>query len=278
MKQIKIENIEISSPEKIIFKLDKVTKLDVIKYYQKVAKKMLTYLSERPISVVRCHSGTNKECIFRKHPTTELELQNSFVTNGERYFFVKNQSQLIHQAQLGTIEFHMWGCKSKSNNKCDVMIFDLDPDENIDNKKLIEGVKILKKLLDKLKLKSFLKTSGGKGYHIFVPLKNGESWQKVSDYSKSIALLLEEKYPQIFTTNIRKDMRTGKIFVDYLRNKKGATCVAPFSLRSKNSPTLSMPIGWRQLENIKPNHFTIFNFNAQKSNSWKNYFKIEQKL
>ena len=130
----------------------------------------------------------------------------------------------------------------------------------MDVKKLREGVLYLKEVLDTLKLKSYLKTSGGKGYHVVVPFTANKNWEKFGEIASQISLLLEEKHPKMFTTNMRKDKRNGKIFIDYLRNKKGATCVAPYSLRARKGAPISMPIDWSELNKIKPNEVNIKNF------------------
>ena len=166
-KEIKINGIKISSPEKIIFK-NKITKLDVINYYNNISNYLLKHIKNRPISVIRCHSADNKSCFFKKHPENESIIHKIKINNAE-YFYISTKKEIIYEAQMGTIEFHFWGCTAPEINKPNLMVFDLDPDENLPIKKLREGVKLLKQVLDNLNLKSYLKTSGGKGYHILVP-------------------------------------------------------------------------------------------------------------
>ncbi len=258
--KIYIDNIAISNPDKILFPKDNITKLDVINYYLNISNLMLPLIDKRLVSVIRCHENINKEKFFKKHPTTEGENVSRFLLNDEYYFYLKNQKELIYQVQMGSIEFHTWGSKVSNIERPNLMVFDLDPDEKMSVNKLREGVSDLKYVLDSLNLKSYLKTSGGKGYHIIVPFSKKMDWEEFGDFSKNIALLLETKWSNLFTTNIRKDERKGKIFVDYLRNKKGATCVAPYSLRARDFAPISFPISWKDLEKVTPNEINISNY------------------
>lgn len=272
-------NIKITNPNKIIYQKGKIKKIDVINYYIDISELMLPHLDNRLLSVIRCHQGVKGECFFKKHPTTEKENVEIYLDGDEEYFYVKNQSQLIYQVQLGTIEFHTWASNVKKIDKPNIMVFDLDPDENLSLEELRKGVKNLKDALDELNLKSYLKTSGGKGYHIVVPFCSSPSWQRFEEFAKQIAMLLESKFPKMYTTNIRKNERNGKIFVDYLRNGRGATCVAPYSLRARENAPISMPIDWSDLDKIKPNEITIKNYKSYlDKNVWKDFFTTSQKL
>ena len=169
----------------------------------------------------------------------------------------KNTEGLISEVQMNSYEFHIWGSTIKSLEKPDIMVFDLDPDEKLSIKKLREGVKNLKSILDKLNLKSYLKTSGGKGYHILVPIKEKLNWEEFRKTSKNIALLMEKTWPDKYTSNIRKNKRKDKIFIDWIRNTRTSTSVAPYSIRLKRKCSVSMPISWSELDKIKPNEITM---------------------
>ena len=276
-------DIQITNPNKIIYPKEKLTKLDVVRYYAKIAKYMLPYIKNRPISVIRCHEGINGECFFKKHAILERKFINTFKLDSEdkdsEYFYLTKEDDIIYQAQMGTIEFHVWSSNIKHIQKPDIMTFDLDPDKEISIDELRKGVKDLKNILDNLKLKSFLKTSGGKGYHILVPFKPKASFEKFSEFSKQIAILLEETFPTLYTSNSRKVVRKHKIFIDWQRNSKGATCIAPYSLRARNGATVSAPISWTELDKIKPNEIDIFSiFKRKNKNPWKNFFDIDQEI
>lgn len=273
----KVGGVDISNAHRVVFPAEKITKLDVVKYYSDVSKFILPFLNERPISVIRCHDNILKEKFFKKHPEDFEDVERVKISSKLPYFYVKEETQLIKQVQMGTIEFHTWASKATSINSPDIMVFDLDPDEKMPLKTLQEGVLKLKNVLDELNLTSFLKTSGGKGYHVVIPFKNVKNYKKFNDFASNIATFLE-KTSSLFTTNIRKENRKGKIFIDVLRNKKGATCVCPYSLRARKNAPISMPIAWNDLRKIKPNEVTLKNYKKYLNDSWKSFFKINQTI
>lgn len=279
MKEIENSlNIEVTHPDKIIFNKNKITKQEIIDYYFLVADRMLPFLENRLISTVRCPNGIKNDKFFIKHlnyNNENLGKKKIKEKNGEKeeYFYIKNKNGLLHEVQMNSYEFHIWGCKKNNINKPDILVFDLDPDEKLPISKVRKGVKDLKKILDELSLKSYLKTSGGKGYHIFVPLKSN-SWEKTEKIAENISKLMENKCKDNYTTNIRKEKRNGKIFIDYFRNKKGATSVCPYSLRLRENASISFPISYNELDKIKPNDITIKNVKKwlKKKDPWSNFF------
>ena len=274
-----IADIEVSSGDKIVYTKPKIKKIDVLKYYEDVSELMLPYLDKRLLSVIRCHQGVSDACFFKKHPTTETQNIEVFNDNEDEYFYVKNKKQLVYQAQMGTIEFHTWGSQVPNIDKPNMMVFDLDPDTKLSLPKLRQGVLHLKSVLDELGLVSFLKTSGGKGYHIVIPFSSCKNWNIFNNFANQVAELMQSKFPKLYTTNIRKNQREGKIFIDWLRNSKGATCVAPYSLRARDGACISWPIEWDDLEIIKPNEVNIRNYKKYiKNNPWPNFFEIKQGL
>jgi len=274
-----IEGILISSPDKLLYNKSKITKLEVVKYYQAVAKRMMPYLKNRIISTVRCPEGIKGEKFFKKHFENEREGFNKIeVLNKnketEDYYYITNKQGLISEAQMNSIEFHTWGSKINAIDEPDIMVFDLDPDEKLSLKKLRDGVRDLKSILDELKLKSYLKTSGGKGYHIVVPI-SGVDWKAFRKIAKNIAELMEAKWPDKYTSNMRKENRKGKIFIDWVRNTKSATSIAPYSLRARENAPVSFPISWEELNTIKPNSITLKKAlkKIKEKDPWVNFFK-----
>lgn len=268
-----IENIEITSPSKIIFPKRKITKNDIVEYYKKVSKRMFEFLNNRLISTIRAPKGLNGEIFFMKHLNTESKNLGKKKIDGEDYYYIKNENGIIDEVQMNSYEFHIWGCPQNNLNHPDLLVFDFDPDKKLALNKVRNGVKDLKKILDKLKLKSYLKTSGGKGYHVFIPLKTS-SWKETEDIARNISELMIQNNPQKYTINMRINKREGKIFIDYFRNKKGATSVCPYSIRLKENATISCPISWKELDLIKPQSITIKNIDKRfkKKNPWKNFF------
>lgn len=280
-----IESVKITNPDKVLFADEKITKKEVIQYYQKVAGRILPYLKNRLISTIRCPDGTSGSSFFKKHfgenPNEGLGmLEVPSSSEKDDYYYIKNISGLISEVQMNSIEFHTWGSNIKNIDKPDIMVFDLDPDEGMNLEEIREGVKDLKSILDELSLVSFLKTSGGKGYHIVVPFKSSTNWELFRKFSKNIAVLMEEKWPDKYTSNVRMINRKGKIFVDWIRNTKGATSVAPYSVRAKKKATVSMPIAWSELDKVEPNSITMSDVikRLRRKDPWENFFKVDQKL
>jgi len=272
-----IDGIEITNPNKQLYK--NIRKIDVINYYKEVSKRMLPFLKNRIISTVRCPEGINNESFFKKHFENEREGFNKIVLKNkiqekEDYYYITNINGLISEAQMNSIEFHIWGSKITNINCPDIMVFDLDPDENLSLNKLREGVKDLKSILDELNLKSYLKTSGGKGYHVLVKMNN-INWKEFRKIAKDIALLMESKWPDKYTSNMRKDKRKNKIFIDWVRNTYGATSIAPYSLRARDNAPVSFPISWKELDKVKPNEITMKEAlkKIRNKNPWSDFFK-----
>ena len=264
MDEIKdnIKHIEITNPDKIIYKKPKVTKMDIVNYYKNVSKRMLPLIENRLISTIRYPSGSKGSSFFKKHfenlhKFLGLKRIKSKKEHQNDYYYIKDINGLIGEVQMNSYEFHVWGCLASDLSHADMLVFDLDPDELLSLKRLREGVKNLKSILDEYELSSFLKTSGGKGYHVVVPLNAKVTWKNARLIAKNIAELMEARWPDKYTSNMKKSKRKGKIFIDWVRNTKGATSVAPYSLRIRKKLTVSMPISWNELDKIKPDEITM---------------------
>lgn len=274
--------VVLTSPDKEMF--PGISKQEVHDYYAWAVKRMLPYIKNRLLSLVRCPDGIDRECFFQKHLSQEWNrLFNLDITenDGDRSdgFYLEDSTGLMQAVQYGTIELHLWGSRTDQLEKPDIMVFDLDPDEGMGLAKVRQGVLDLKSILDELKLESFLKTSGGKGYHVLIPLKPIAGWDDVREFSKNIALLMEQKWPDKYTANMRKEKRKGKIYVDWVRNGRGATSVAPYSLRARQGAPISWPIAWKDLNKIAPADVTLENINGFEANDpWAEFFSIEQAI
>ncbi|MDP4133368.1 MAG: DNA ligase D [Bacillota bacterium] len=283
--ELVIEGIKITHPDKVLFDDLKVTKEEIIQYYQKVSDRMMPYVSHRVLSIVRCPNGISQTCFYKKHSAQDSKgIVNISVSTGdggtEDYFYIEDVSGLISEAQMGTLEFHTWGSRIDELEKPDMMVFDLDPDEGMDLGRVRQGVKDLKSILAELSLISYLKTSGGKGYHVVVPFKSTISWDAFHDFAKRIAEVMEQKWPDRYTSNVRKAKRTNKIFIDWIRNARGATSIAPYSLRARKGAKVSMPIAWDDLDLIAPDGINMQDA-LQRINGddpWKDFFQTNQLL
>lgn len=282
---IVVEGIKISSPDKAMFDHPIITKAEVVQYYEKVSERMLPYLSNRILSVVRCPKGISQTCFFKKHPGAEskgIVIMPIISSSGEvkDYFYIDSVSGLISEVQMNTIEFHTWGSCVSEIDKPDVMVFDLDPDEGMEMERVREGVLDIKSILTELSLKSYLKTSGGKGYHVMVPLKPIVSWDTFHNFAKRVAEVMEQKWPDRYTSNVRKAKRSGRIFIDWIRNGRGATSIAPYSIRARKGAKVSMPIAWDELDTVAPDGISMTDAIARISGDdpWKDFFNNNQML
>ena len=283
---ITVNGIRITSPGKVVFEDPEITKAGVVRYYAKVSERMMPYVARRILSIVRCPKGIGQSCFFQKHPGTEdhkgvatMPIMNS---SGEKenYFYLENAAGLISEAQMGTLEFHTWGSRIDDLEKPDVMVFDLDPDAGMELERVRQGVKDIKSILDQLSLISFLKTSGGKGYHVVVPFQPCVDWDTFHDFAEHIAEVMEQKWPDRYTSNVRKEKRKNKIFIDWIRNGRGSTSVAPYSLRARKGAHVSMPISWEELGTAAPDGIGMADALARigGNDPWRDFFQINQKL
>lgn len=278
-------NIKITNPDKVIINQPLVTKSDIINYYKAVGERMLPYINHRILSVVRCPKGVTEPCFYKKHPAPNskgivtIHLKEDTDKSGE-YFYIENAEGLLYEAQMGTIEFHTWGSRVESLETPDIMVFDLDPDEGMDLDRVRQGVHDLKSILTDLSIKSYLKTSGGKGYHIVAPFIAGCKWADFNSFARRIAEVMESKWPELYTSNMRKLNRKNKIFIDWIRNGRGATSIAPYSLRAREGAGVSMPIAWEELNSIAPADINITNAlkRLNKADPWEDFFNCTQQL
>ena len=284
-KGMVIAGIKISNPDKVIFAEPEHTKGDVIQYYAQVAERMLPYVSHRILSIVRCPKGISETCFYKKHPGPgSLGIVTIPISTGdgemEDYFYIENISGLIAEAQMNTLEFHTWGSRVDELEKPDMMVFDLDPDEGMDLSRVRQGVRDIKSILAELYLNSYLKTSGGKGYHVVVPLKPAAEWDRFHDFAKGVAEVMAQKWPDRYTSNVRKVKRTNKIFIDWIRNARGATSIAPYSLRARKGAGVSMPITWDELDTVDPDSVNMAEALRRigGDDPWKDFFRNEQQL
>ena len=257
-----VRGVQISSPDRIVFRAPETTKLGVVRYYEAAAERMLPHAAGRVLSVVRCHKGVDGSCFFRKHPAgpgegTRVVPVRSAEGGVSDYFCIEDIRGLLGEVQLGSIEFHVWGSRADEPERPDRMVFDLDPDEGMPLARIRQGVRDLKSVLDALSLRSYLKTSGGKGYHIVVPFRPVADWTAFRDFARRVAEVMEREWPDRYTANMRKSRRQGRIFIDWVRNGRGATSVAPYSLRARPGAKVSVPLAWEELDEIAPDGIDI---------------------
>lgn len=254
------EEIAISNRERVIFPESGQTKGELADYYQAVAPLMLPWAAGRPVSLVRCPQGRAKKCFFQKHDSGSFgeHVHHVPITekdgHAEDYLYVDDAAGLLACVQMGTIEFHGWGSKAADVEAPDRMVFDLDPDVGLDFDAVKQAASDIRARLADIGLTSFAMLSGGKGVHVVVPLSTGHSWDQHKDFAKRFAEALAMAEPERFTANMAKAKRTGRIFIDYLRNQRGATAVLPYSARARENAPVAVPIAWDELGAMKDAH------------------------
>ena len=256
--------VRISNPDRVIYPEAGITKGDLADYYSRIEALFLRDGARRPITLVRCPQGRGKQCFFQKHDTGGL---GEFVKpvaikekdgSTEDYLWFDDPRGLLACVQMGTIEFHGWGSRIKPLEKPDRMVFDLDPDEGLGWDLVKKAARRLEALLADLGLVSFALLSGGKGIHVVVPLDQTADWPKVKSFAERFSRAIAEAEPEYFTANIRKAQRKGRIFLDWLRNQRGATAVLPYSARAREGAPVAAPIDWAELDDFTgANAFTI---------------------
>jgi bifunctional non-homologous end joining protein LigD len=254
----------ITNPDRVIFPGDEITKGQLADYYAAIAAPIMVDAANRPLTLIRCPQGRAKKCFFQKHDTGSMgdEVFHVPITekdgSTEDYLYVAKVEGLLGCVQMGTIEFHGWGSRIDPLEKPDRLVFDLDPDEGLDFGAVRAGAEQLRALLADLGLETFPLLSGGKGIHVVAPLDQSSDWPAVKSFAERFSRAIAEQYPKEFTANIRKNQRTGRIFVDWLRNQRGATAVLPYSVRAREGAPVAAPIDWSEVASTKGgNRFTI---------------------
>jgi len=256
--------IQITSPDRMIYPEDGLTKLDLADYYAAIEPLIMVDAAKRPMTLIRCPQGRGKKCFFQKHDSGTFGEAVKHIPIKEKdgdvqdYLYFDDIKGLLSCVQMGTIEFHGWGSKVDKVEFPDRLVFDLDPDVELDFAKVKEAAVRLHGLLHDLGLKSFPLLSGGKGIHVVVPLDASKDWATVKSFADRFSRAIAEAEPEMFTANIRKVQRKGRIFLDWLRNQRGATAVMPFSARAREGAPVAAPIAWEELDRYESgHHFSI---------------------
>lgn len=284
--------IRISNPHRVIYPKQGITKAELARYYDAVAARMLPQVVNRPMSLLRCPQGLNEkgrdaECFFQKHASAgfpaELKRVNVREKSSKRadYLYIDGIRGLIAAVQMGTLEFHIWGSKIDSLEKPDRLVFDLDPDESLDFPVVALAAAVIRQRLDKLGLKTAALVTGGKGVHVIAPLRRTADWKQVKSFAQGFAVQLAAEEPDIFVATMSKSRRRGRIFVDWLRNERGSTAIAPYSSRARENGPVATPVTWDELEDLSSaNCFRIDDVIKRLENDdpWANAGSLRQSI
>jgi bifunctional non-homologous end joining protein LigD len=282
-----IAGVQITRATKVLYPDQGVTKGDLARYYEAVAGRMLPHIAKRPLMILRCPEGHQKPCFHQKHVTDTVSSHIKSVSIKEggkttKTLMVDDLAGLIALVQMGTLEVHAWGSRAERLEYPDRLIFDLDPDAGLPWRRVVEAARLLKDRLEDLGLKSWVKTTGGKGLHVVAPLEPRQDWTTVKSFARAFAESVVRHAPDRYTSNMAKAQRKSKIFIDYLRNGRGATAVATYSTRARPGAPVSWPIEWKELGRTDPKKFTLRTIGRRlssiKADPWKGFDTTRQSL
>ena len=281
--------VRLTHPDKVLDPESQLTKRELAEYYWAVAEHMLPHVANRPLSLVRCPEGAGKPCFFQKHVNHMLppgvggiDVPNKKTGEMEPYITLNTKEALAGLAQMGVLEVHPWGSSNDNLEHPDRLIFDLDPDESLPWATVCEAAAEVRKRLKKAGLESFLKTTGGKGLHVVAPIVPQLGWTELKELAHRFVDGMARDNPQLYLTKMTKAARVGKIYLDYLRNERGATAVAPYSPRARAGAHVSLPLPWSALKLTERPVFEVKRFedwrSRLRSNPWKEMLSLHQKI
>ncbi len=285
---IEIAGVRVTHPRRVVFAGQKITKRRLAEYYLSVKDLILPHVANRPLSLVRFPQGAEGDGFFQKHASPGFPDAFKPIVIKEKegkgeYLYIEDERGLVAAVQMGVLELHIWGSHNKTIEKPDRIVFDFDPDEAVDFAVVRESAKEMRDRLKHLGLETFVLATGGKGLHVVVPLTPRHGWDDVRAFAEAIARTMAAENPDRYLAEMSKARRKGRIFIDYLRNGRGATAIAPFSTRAHKGAPLAWPIAWTALSRLQSAHeTTVENVAAalkkQRKDPWAGYFDVEQVL
>jgi bifunctional non-homologous end joining protein LigD len=249
---MKIAGITLTHPDRLLYPEQGITKRELALFYEEIADRILPHLAGRPLTLVRCPQGHQKECFYQKHVGENLPdwVRRVPIKEGGsvgKYVVIDSLPGLIALVQMGVLEIHTWGSRVDRIEQPDRLTFDLDPDAGLPWARVIEAARALRRKLAGLGLNAFVKTTGGKGLHVVVPIVRKYRWDEIKPFCKTLAESMTREEPERYLATMSKAKRKGKIFIDYLRNGRGATAVAAYSTRSISGAAVSTPVTWKEV-------------------------------
>jgi len=283
-----VRGVRISNPDRVMYDAPRLTKLDVVRYYDRIAPAMMPHVEGRPLTLVRCGEGIHGECFYMKHskvwaPPALTRVKIKEKTKIGDYLVIETPEALVSLGQMDILEIHTWNTRYKKVDCPDRIVLDLDPGPNVAWAAVVGAARAVRDLLHALDLESFVKTTGGKGIHVVVPIAPKEDWSVCLDFARAAAEALTRHEPVLFTTTFAKRGREKQILIDYMRNNRTNTSVAAFSTRARPGAPVSMPLSWTELTpRLDPALFTVETAPArvgrQPKDPWAQYFTLRQRL
>ncbi len=274
--------VEFTNLDKVLYAEQNLRKAELIAYYASVAGAMLPHIKGRPLTLVRCPDGRRKKCFYQKHAAAGVPSVLRRVSIAERdktgtYLAVSDLAGLLALPQMGALEVHTWPCHADAVERPDQLVFDLDPGPDLPFTRVIDAARELRERLAELGLESFVKATGGKGLHVVLPVKRRLDWDTHKAFAFALADAMARESPKKYLTNMRKDLRVGRVFLDYLRNARGATAIAPYSTRAREGATVATPLSWDELgSEFDPRQFNVRTVLSRVNgvDPWRDYKKL----
>lgn len=283
-----LRGLRMTRPDRVLYPETGITKKELAAYYAQVGDWILPHVGERLLSLVRCPEGHEMECFFQKHarPGIGEDIRTMSVQESGKkasYVYVDDLRGLLSLVQISTLEIHAWGSRVDRLERPDRLVFDLDPDPSLGWDHVVDGALRVRDRLDELGLDSWVKTTGGKGLHVVVPVERRTEWDDAKAFTKAVAEDLERREPKRFVSVMSKARRKGRIFVDYLRNGRGATAVATYSARAHPGAPVSTPITWEELQSgTRSDAYGVRNvirrLAALDADPWEGFFEARQSI
>ena len=281
-----VAGVRLSNPDKVLYPEQGITKGDLAEYYAAVAERMIPHVAFRPVTMVRCPTGRQKNCFYQRHAGSGVprQLEKVLVPGFDNpYLYIKDLPGLVAMVQMGVLEMHPWGVTVEEPARPDRIIFDLDPDVGLGFDDVIEAALEVRARLSALGMTSFVKSTGGKGLHVIVPIAPVHEWPQAKGFSKLFSDAMAADAPERYLTRISKAERAGRIFIDYLRNDPTSTAVGPYSTRSRPGAPVALPLRWEDLRpGLDPAAFTLRTvpdlIAAQRSDPWEEMLELRQAL
>lgn len=285
---IEIDGVRVTSPDKVLYAEQGITKRALAEYYLAVAETMLPHVAHRPITLVRCPTGAEKKCFYQRHagsgvPAELAQIEVPGFKESGAYLYIKDRKGLVALVQMGVLEIHPWGVRVDRPDRPDRVIFDLDPGEGLAVRDVVAAALEVKQALEARGLRSLVKTTGGKGLHVIVPLERRHDWPQVKAFAKAVAEEMAARDPSRYLSRMSIAERVGRVFVDYLRNDPTATAVAPYSTRARPGAPVATPLRWDEVTpELDPRRFTIETvperLSAPDADPWADIAGMRQRL
>jgi len=284
---VEVAGVRLTHPDRVVYPDQGATKRDLAHYYEAVAERILPHLAGRPLSLVRCPKGSARHCFYQRHvdehfPDAVVRIEVPEKDGPEIYGMVDSVEGLVAMVQMGVLELHTWGARHDRIERPDRLVFDLDPEEGLGWERIVEAAVEVRDRLAGLGLESFVKTTGGKGLHVVAPIERRVGWDDLKGFARGVAGSMVRDAPGHYTDNMSKARRKGKVYIDYLRNGRGATFVAAYSTRARPGATVSAPVRWDELGRVRPDGYDVGNLGRRlaslNADPWEGFDEVRQSV